>query len=399
VAWARPTATRSCFGFFENKTAAEAAPVLNLTEAAAHKRTARALDKLRGLLARRGVMLTATVLAGALSANSVQAAPIGLAATVSLTTTTGGLAAPTIISLANQTLKTIMLHKLQFAAATTAALLLAAGTTTMLAGRDAKDTMKTPVLPYVFIDMMRTTQQGINPTNLVLNLQISSTNRVRMKDVHLSIQSTNLGVIQLRLDKDGQILNWPDNEELRQENPPVFSDQPEGSLMLRLSLNAVVPKELTFRYQRLWGYLDELKKLPKQNQGGINLGFRSLISKDANGYRPNVVLPESSARKATLSIKAAEGVKIFVADSNVLLNPKLQAANPPSKDAKGHRLDVVFPESSARKATLSIQAADGVKTFTADGNGIIRLRLNPELQAENPLVVLSEKPERMQIVW
>ena len=53
--------------FFENKTAIEVAAAMKTTEASAHKRTQRALEKLRNIFSRRGVSLTATLLAGVLS--------------------------------------------------------------------------------------------------------------------------------------------------------------------------------------------------------------------------------------------------------------------------------------------------------------------------------------------
>jgi RNA polymerase sigma factor (sigma-70 family) len=65
--------------FFENKSAREVAAVLKLSESAASKRVSRALEKLRGFLAKRGVMLPGTLIAGAIAACSVQAAPAGLA--------------------------------------------------------------------------------------------------------------------------------------------------------------------------------------------------------------------------------------------------------------------------------------------------------------------------------
>ena len=68
--------------FFEKKTAAQVAAALNTTEAAAHKRTARALEKLRKIFSQRGVTLTTALIAGAVSASSVQAAPTGLIASV-----------------------------------------------------------------------------------------------------------------------------------------------------------------------------------------------------------------------------------------------------------------------------------------------------------------------------
>ena len=68
--------------FFENKTAREVGAALKLTEAAANKRVNRALEKLRKIFSRRGVTLSGAIIAGAVSANSVQAAPAGLAATI-----------------------------------------------------------------------------------------------------------------------------------------------------------------------------------------------------------------------------------------------------------------------------------------------------------------------------
>ena len=69
--------------FFENKSHREVGDVLGLGEEAARKRVDRALEKLRAHFARRGVAVTAGVLAATIGANSVQAAPVGLAATLS----------------------------------------------------------------------------------------------------------------------------------------------------------------------------------------------------------------------------------------------------------------------------------------------------------------------------
>ena len=65
--------------YFENRSWGEVAGRMQVTEDAAQKRVARALEKLRALFAQRGVTLTAALIAGAVSANSVQAAPVGLA--------------------------------------------------------------------------------------------------------------------------------------------------------------------------------------------------------------------------------------------------------------------------------------------------------------------------------
>ena len=118
--------------FFENKTAQEVGAALKLTEAAAHKRVNRALEKLRKIFSKRGVTLTATVIAGAVAANSVQAAPAGLAATVTATAAKGATISAKITTLVKGTLKIMAYTKLKLAIGITAGILLASGATTVL---------------------------------------------------------------------------------------------------------------------------------------------------------------------------------------------------------------------------------------------------------------------------
>jgi RNA polymerase sigma factor (sigma-70 family) len=74
--------------FFEERSFAEVGAAVRLTEDAARKRVNRALDKLHGLLARRGVNSTTAALGVALAGQAGVAAPLGFAATV----TSGALA-------------------------------------------------------------------------------------------------------------------------------------------------------------------------------------------------------------------------------------------------------------------------------------------------------------------
>jgi hypothetical protein len=69
------------FRYFENRPFAEVGAKLGLNENAARMRVERALEKLRGIFAKRGVT-TATALASVISANAVQIAPANLAATL-----------------------------------------------------------------------------------------------------------------------------------------------------------------------------------------------------------------------------------------------------------------------------------------------------------------------------
>jgi hypothetical protein len=117
--------------FFENKTARETAAALKLNEAAVHKRVRRALEKLRKFFAKRGVTLTAAVIAGAVSAGSVQAAPVGLAATVTAAAAQGTILSATITTLVNTTMKTMTWMKIKLALSVGMAVLVAGGVVTV----------------------------------------------------------------------------------------------------------------------------------------------------------------------------------------------------------------------------------------------------------------------------
>jgi len=68
--------------FFENKNLKDVGAALDASEDAAKMRVNRAVEKLRKFFTKRGVMLSAAAIAATVSANSVQAAPVGLAVTV-----------------------------------------------------------------------------------------------------------------------------------------------------------------------------------------------------------------------------------------------------------------------------------------------------------------------------
>src|SRR5215510_2427859 len=68
--------------FLEGKSLHAVGAVLGVSEDAAKMRVNRAMEKLRRIFSKRGVTLTTALITGAMSANSVQAAPVGLAVTV-----------------------------------------------------------------------------------------------------------------------------------------------------------------------------------------------------------------------------------------------------------------------------------------------------------------------------
>ncbi|MEO7298385.1 MAG: TIGR03435 family protein [Verrucomicrobiota bacterium] len=115
--------------FFENKSALEIAAALKMNEEAAQKRVSRALEKLRKIFTKRGIALSALAIVGAVSANSVQAAPIGLAVTVATTAAKGAAVSGSTLTLIKGALKIMAWTKVKTAVVVGAGILLAAGTT------------------------------------------------------------------------------------------------------------------------------------------------------------------------------------------------------------------------------------------------------------------------------
>jgi RNA polymerase sigma factor (sigma-70 family) len=130
--------------FFENKTTREIAGALRMEEAAAQKRVVRALEKLRAVFVKRGVTLTATVIAGAVAANSVQAAPAGLAVKVSVVAAKGAAVTTSITTIVKGALKIMTYAKLKLALGLTAGILLAGGATTLVISQTNTDDKWTP---------------------------------------------------------------------------------------------------------------------------------------------------------------------------------------------------------------------------------------------------------------
>ncbi|MFO1514891.1 MAG: sigma-70 family RNA polymerase sigma factor, partial [Verrucomicrobiota bacterium] len=94
--------------YFENKSLREVGAALGTSDDTAQKRVSRAVERLRAFFAKRGVTVGASGLAVALSANAVQAAPVGLALTMS---TTAALAETTLTTAAIKTIAMTTLQK------------------------------------------------------------------------------------------------------------------------------------------------------------------------------------------------------------------------------------------------------------------------------------------------
>ena len=120
--------------YFEKQSLRQVGLALGVSEAAAKKRVARSIEKLRLILKQRKIVVPSVALAGMLSARTVQTAPAGLVAALTASAVAQGSATISALTLVNHTLEIMAWTKIKTAAATAGGLLLvvAAGTTTLV---------------------------------------------------------------------------------------------------------------------------------------------------------------------------------------------------------------------------------------------------------------------------
>jgi RNA polymerase sigma factor (sigma-70 family) len=100
--------------YFQNKNLREIGQDLGIEERAAQKRIGRAVEKLRAFFARRGVTSTTAIIAAALAAHSVHAAPAALARSVTvLAAAKGASASVSTITLIKGALKLMAWTKMK----------------------------------------------------------------------------------------------------------------------------------------------------------------------------------------------------------------------------------------------------------------------------------------------
>ena len=119
--------------FFEGRSLGEVGLALGASEDAAKKRVSRALEKLQKFFTKRGISSTTAILAGAISANAVPAAPVGLAkAVTAIGIAKGAAAGTTTLTLVKGALKIMAWMNAKTAIVVGLVVVLAASTTTII---------------------------------------------------------------------------------------------------------------------------------------------------------------------------------------------------------------------------------------------------------------------------
>ena len=120
--------------YFEGKDLKEVGAELGASENAAKTRVSRAVEKLRQFFLKRGLSLSVTAIATAISANSVQAAPVGLSKTAAaVALTKGATASASVLLLTKSVLQWMAWAKAKTAVLASLAILLGIGTTVLVA--------------------------------------------------------------------------------------------------------------------------------------------------------------------------------------------------------------------------------------------------------------------------
>jgi uncharacterized protein (TIGR03435 family) len=118
--------------FFEGRNFKEVGAALGASEDAAKMRVNRSLERLRKFFTKRGVSSTTAIIAGAISTNSVQAAPVTLAkAMTAIAVVKGAAASGSTLAIIKEALKIMAWTKVKTAIVVGAGILFAAGTATV----------------------------------------------------------------------------------------------------------------------------------------------------------------------------------------------------------------------------------------------------------------------------
>ena len=180
--------------FFENKNFADVGAALGASENAAKMRVGRALEKLRKLFAKRGVVSTTAVIAGAISANSMQAAPVGMAQTIStMAVAKGAAAGSSTVTLVKGVLKVM-------AWTTAKSAIVGGGIALLLASVAAVSIHAIPTKPGSFVKISGTGQLELFNSNSNTFRVVETANMAIWTDgksyrISIALRSTSTNII------------------------------------------------------------------------------------------------------------------------------------------------------------------------------------------------------------
>ncbi len=170
--------------FFQGKSLQQVGVALGASENAAKKRVARALEKLRGFFTKRGVSISAVALASAISAHTVEAAPMGLAASITAGAAKGTTLGVASVALVKATINTMNWMQFKYAAGIAAFVVLVGSVGTVaLSTRSAKGLKTNPAPLAAF--------QGFSGHGKFLTLDLSEISNAKFTESVLAVTDNN----------------------------------------------------------------------------------------------------------------------------------------------------------------------------------------------------------------
>ena len=189
-------------------------------------------------------------------------------------------------------------------------------------------------VPYATIHKVVSRAQQVKHPKLRAIVTLESKTGAAKKDMTMVVQAKS-GDINVPIGDDGEIRNFPITPELLKENPPVRSNQPKGSSQLQVALAAVLPDSPTYSYRELAQLLDDANAELKKQAGMLSM-----------------VMPRAKA--------------------------------------------LSFQFRAGGKQTVTIKRSEP-QVLSADASGAVRLEIDKAVAAQDPQVVVSEKPIRVLV--
>ena len=342
--------------YFECKSAREIAQTLGTTEDAAQRRVSRAVERLREFFAKRGATASASGLLVVISTNAVQAAPVGLAATISTAAALAGtVITPTATAVVTKAIAMTTLQKALIAAA-----LLVVGGTGIYEARQAKHMR----------EQVQTLQQQQAPLiEQIAQLRSDSeslSNQLVQASRSPSVSSERLREL-LRLRGEVALLRQR-QRELEQRLAATRSQAPQLAGQPASSASAPPNGAAPFQVQLVVDEPGENTEPMTNNAGGGTLQVQKTPLLDHTAIRSVIVTKNPSSGAPEIDVEfSQEGKELFAAVTKeninkrlaIVLNGQLYSAPVIRSEISGGRAQITgnFTETEARELAARINEA------------------------------------------
>jgi len=223
--------------YFQNQDLRTVGVALGISDDAAQKRVSRALERLRDIFARRGVSIASSSLAVALSAQSVHAAPLGLAAVISGVAIAGTTASASTFIAATKILAMTTIQK------TVVTLLVVAGIATPLIIHQRSAARERAAAEALQAESDRLLRMQAEEDRLAAaaagshngNGRADELERLRTTAAKLRSQSNSLAPLRAEKARNQAAANLPDVEPTEAEQQQVQAAMAENKKWLMAS--------------------------------------------------------------------------------------------------------------------------------------------------------------------